>query len=392
MKAATCTPIAFKADAHFFGRDSGLLCRGFQQIGIDCVSIMPGIHAADDAVDLIRTTPENLALASWWRSLALDIVILYAWGDPRYRPIAEAIQDAGIRLVQSLDTAGLVTPYDDFPVWFSCITATAAMPQPWSQRLRVLAKSIRDTIPSLYERKRLAMINLSDLVAVVSPPALECVRGYAEALGFSQVADKLAVIPHPVPSIMTYGGATKENIVLTVGRWEAPDRTQKNPDKLIAVLEQFLSENPEWRAEIVGRGSPGLSALCARWKPETRDRLILTSALTREELLGKYESCKIHFCPSRYESFHIASAEAVCCGASVVVGKHPLLASTSWFTTRNSGTLASSCGILALTQALNEEASNWKQGKRDPASISKSWQNTLHSHHIASNILTSVTT
>lgn len=388
MKVATCTPVDFKADTHFFGRDSGLLCRGFQTIGIDCISIMPGARASDDAVDLLRTTPENLASASWWRSLGLDLVVLYAWGNPRYRPIARAIRGAGIRLLQNLDTAGLVTPYGDFQEWLACSVGMAAMPQPLSQRLRHIAKAMRDTSPALYEKKRLEMIDESDLVTVVSPPALQSISKYATALGFPQITEKLAVAPHPVPPMMTYGGGGKQNKVLCVGRWEAADAAQKDPDKLLSVLEPFLSANPSWRAEIVGRGSETLRGACSGWAPGTLDRLVLTPAVSREELLGKYRASKIHLCPSRFESFHIASAEAVCCGSSVVVGNHPLLASTGWFTTRESGTIAADRGAAALTAALTDEAASWEQGRRDAEHISTSWQNTLHANQVASRILT----
>lgn len=387
MKVATCTPVDFKADAHFFGRDSGLLCRGFQGIGIDCVSIMPGDRASDDAADLLRTSPENLASVGWWRSLGLDFVVLYAWGNPRYRSIAGAIRGAGIRLVQNLDTAGLVTPYGNFPEWLACSVGMAAMPQPLPQRLRHIAKAMRDTVPAIYEKKRLEMIDESDLITVVSPPAQQSIAKYATALGFPQITEKLAVLPHPVPPMMNYGGEAKQNKVLCVGRWEAADTAQKDPVKLLSVLKQFLSANPSWSAEIVGRGSEALRKECLGWEPGILDRIVFTPAVSRKELLEKYRASKIHLCPSRFESFHIVSAEAVCCGSSVVVGNHPLLASTAWFTTRESGTSATDRGAAALTIALSDEALLWEQGRRDAARIAASWQTTLHADHVASGIL-----
>lgn len=390
MKIATCTPVNFKADTHFFGRDSGLLCRGFHAIGIDCVSIMPGARAADDATDLLRTSPENLTSVSWWRSLELDIVVLYAWGNPSYRSIARAIRGAGIKLVQNLDTAGLVTPYGNLTEWLDCSVSVAAMPQPLSQRLRRIAKAMRDTVPAIYEKKRLEMIDESDLVTVVSPPALQSIVRYANALGFPQIAEKIAVAPHPVPPMMTYGGDVKQNKVLCVGRWEADDAAQKDPNKLLAVLKSFLTANPYWSAEVVGRGSESLRGLCSGWAVGALDRLVLTPATSREELLEKYLASKIHLCPSRFESYHIASAEAICCGSSVVVGNHPLLASTAWFTTRESGKIAADRSTAALMAALTDEAVAWEQGKRDAMRISASWQTSLHANHVASAILTEI--
>jgi len=110
MRIATCTPVDFDADTHFFGRDSGLMCRGFQAAGHDCVVIMPGKPTTNDAPDLVRTTRENLENPAWWKSLEIEAVLLYAWGDPRHLQIAKAIRKAGIFLVQNLDSSGIDSP------------------------------------------------------------------------------------------------------------------------------------------------------------------------------------------------------------------------------------------------------------------------------------------
>jgi glycosyltransferase involved in cell wall biosynthesis len=383
MKAATCTPIDFKADAHFFGRDSGLLCRGFQSIGVECISIMPGSAIPGDAPDLRRASERELRDASWWEALDLDLVVLYAWGDPRFRAIAEAIRNAGILLIQSLDTAGLSTPYGNFQEWWRRTLGMWFVPQPFSQRMRLIAKVFRDAVPFAYEHKRLEMIDTSDQVATVSPPARDSVRNYASALGFSGIVRKLTVIPHPVPSIMTYDGRDKSDIILIVGRWEAADAGQKDPGMLLAVLKKFLAMHPGWVAEIVGRGSERIRENCGNWDKDSLAKLILTPALPREALLEKYQASKILFCPSRYESYHISSAEAVCCGCSVVVAKHPLLASTAWFTQDNCGTLADQRTVKSLAYALGTEATHWEQGNRQPWANSEIWQKRLHADNVA---------
>ncbi len=387
MKVATCTPVDFTADEHFFGRDSGLLCRSFQQIGAECVSIMPGTATPEDAKDLIRGTPEKLANPNWWRSIGLDLVVLYAWGDPRYLAIARAIRQAGIQLIQSLDTAGLGSPYSDWSEWLASSWGMAAVPQPLSTRLRYFAKAARDFFPAVYEKSRLEMIDTSDLVTSVSPPALDSISRYARSLGFPQVADKAALVPHPVAPLMRYDGGEKQNRVLVVGRWEASDAGQKNPEALIAALKDFLTRNTGWTAEVVGRNSSGLRTLCGDWSQGLLDRLVLTPATSRQELLAKYCRSKILFCPSRFESFHISSGEALCCGCSVVVGAHPLLASTSWFTTESSGTLAANRGASALAMALEEEARNWAKGARKAGGISSLWIPRLHGPEAARMLL-----
>lgn len=99
MRWYTCTPVAFGGGPDFFARDSGLLCRGFQQIGIESCAVMPGPKVPEDEPDLLRTDYANLESAVWWRGHQLDGVVLYAWGSPRYRFVAKAIHEAGIFLV-----------------------------------------------------------------------------------------------------------------------------------------------------------------------------------------------------------------------------------------------------------------------------------------------------
>lgn len=387
MKVATCTPVDFTADPHFFGRDSGLLCRGFQAAGVPCVSVMPGRSTPADAPDLVRCSMSELADAKWWRGLGLDLVVLYAWGDPAHRPVADAIREAGIRLIQSLDTAGLTSPYGDTREWWQCLTGMLASSQPLPLKFRHLAKAMRDFFPGLYETRRLAMINQSDRVASVSPAAVLSIRNYATSLGYPGIAAKTILVPHPIPPAMSFHEGIKENIVLAVGRWEQDDSAQKDPDLMLAVLKSFLSSHPEWSAEIIGRGGTALVSRCVNWSPQIRDRLVLTEAVDRDALAVRYASSKILLCASRFESFHISSAEAVCCGCSLVVADHPLLASTAWFTTEDTGTLVANRSVESLVTGLTREAEAWHSGQRNPHRISERWSTLLHAHHVATHIL-----
>jgi len=73
----TCTPVAFRGGPGFFARDSGLLCKGFQAIGIHCRAIMPGPEMPNDRrEDLIRTPYRNLESAAWWKESGAQGVVL----------------------------------------------------------------------------------------------------------------------------------------------------------------------------------------------------------------------------------------------------------------------------------------------------------------------------
>jgi hypothetical protein len=387
MRIATCTPVDFAADAQFFGRDSGLLCRGFQAAGHDALVVMPGALRPDDEPGVARCTREEMSSESWWRSLGVEVVVLYAWGDPRYRAVAEAIRAAGIVLVQSLDTAGLHTPWGDFREWSRCLVGLVAAESQPRRMARHLAKALRDLFPAVYENQRLSMMDCSDRVAVVSPPAARSVAAYASSLGHSRIASKILVVPHPVAPIMQPSEHQKLPKVLVVGRWTAEDRAQKDPVLTMTVLGKFLETCPEWSAEVVGRGSTALRSLAADWKNDAANRLTLTEAVPRTQLIERYQQSRILLCCSRYESFHISSAEALCCGGSIVVAEHPLLASTGWFTTKDSGTLAPTRSASALVTALTREAEAWQQGARNPQRISSEWRELLHADRVATGML-----
>ncbi len=391
MRAATCTPVDFDASEHFFARDSGLLCRGIQATGVECVVVMPGKRKQDDASDLVRCSEETLKDSAWWSSLHLDLVVLYAWGDPRYLAVARAIRSAGIYLIQSLDTAGLVTPYADFTCWTRVSRAKVAMADTTALRLKEIAKASRDLIPSLFEHRRLEMINESDAVAAVSPPAMESLAAYARALGYPEVAGKLIVVPHPVSPTMAFRGEFKQKRVVVVGRWGPEDAVQKDPQRTLEVLGRFLDRMPDWTAEVIGKYSATHAHLTSHWSRETRDRIKLTDFLEHAALHERYTTSSIILCASRFESFHIASAEAVCCGCSVVLGAHPLLGSTAWFTTLDSGTLAPSRSSNNLVEALIRESECWDAGERSGENIAFAWAQRLHAPIMAAELLRATT-
>ena len=387
MKVATCTPVDFEASPRFFSRDTGLLCRGFQAAGIDSVVVMPGIRQESDVADLVRATPDELESADWWKALGVEMVVLYAWGAPRFHPVAKAIRDAGIRLVQSMDTAGLPSPFADFRTWAETTLAEVAMPQPFPDRLKRIGRAGRDFLPGMFDHRRLDMMNECDGIAAVSPQAMRSMAGYAEALGRRDVADKLIVVPHPVSMELIYRGEAKERRLLAVGRWGAADATQKDPKLTLEVIRGFLRDHPAWTAEIIGPEAGALADQLTGWTENVRDRVVFTNFIPHAELRSRYATSRILVCSSRFESFHIASAEAVCCGCSIVVADHPLLASTAWFTSERSGTLAHRRSKEALLEALATEAAAWEQGERNPESMAHHWSERLHADKVARGVL-----
>jgi hypothetical protein len=70
---------------------------------------------------------------------------------------------------------------------------------------------------------------------------------------------------------------------------------------------------------------------------------------------------------------HIASAEAVCAGCSVVGPAE--IASMQEYTLNQSGTVAITRGVNDLLDALLAEANEWDSGNRNPTYISNFYSN-----------------
>jgi hypothetical protein len=391
MRIGTCTPIDFEADIGFYSRDTGLLCRGFQIVGHDSISIMPGTARPNDPRDLVRCSHTCLEDSEWWKSLSLDLVILYAWGNPRYRPIAKAIRTASIVLIQNLDCAMFPSPYTDFEQWLNCVIKFLNIEKSTKKRLRLVGRSIRDFFPFMFENRRLDMIAESDFVSCVTPQAKESFINHLSALKRPQIGTKTIVLPHPVSPLMKYCGETKTNTLVVVGRWSLEDHAQKNPSGTLKTIHEFLKRHPSWNAKIIGRSSMDLTKTFTNdWDSAFLKRVSFISHIAHQKLREVLAYSKVLLCVSNHESFHIASAEAVCCGCSIVVPRHPLLNSTAWFTTMASGTMAKSHAVSDVADAIDLEINQWANGFRDPATMSAKWQEQLHADKITWRLLNNI--
>jgi hypothetical protein len=387
MKIATCTPVNFKGDTHFFGRDSGLLARALQSIGHDAYSIMPGEPSELEPSDLLRCKNENLIDANWWRTQGLDAVVLYAWVNPRYMKIAKAIKSANLNLIQNIDSSGFYTPYSDFSSWIKCAALMTKAQSNAQSRIKEIGKSIRDFFPACFDHKRLNMMSQSDLILTVSPPARGAVKAYVSAYKRDDLHERIIVAPHAIIPEMRYSGEVKKNQILIVGRWTTPDWGQKDPNLVFHSLVGFFAKNKHWNACIVGHGIEFIKPMANKILKGDFDRVSFIPNLCRNELIQRYQESKILLCCSRYESFHISSAEALCCGASVVTAKHPLLASTAWFTTKQSGTLAETRDRSSIVSALMAETQAWETDLRNPHLISQCWRQELLAPIVAKKII-----
>jgi glycosyltransferase involved in cell wall biosynthesis len=386
MRIYTCTPVAFGGGPDFFSRDSGLLSRGFQSIGIDSRAVMPGERKAGDEPDLIRTEFRNLESADWWRGHRLDGVVLYAWGRPRFRKVAGAIREAGIFLVLNQDNGGLVSPLAGWRDWFAEQWILGGQGRGLMARLRFLKLVFRGLSLGIVmtDPLRAAHLKHGNVIACVSPKAAMYYRRLCMRYGGEGLAGRVTVIPHAVEPVFRFSGDSKGRQVVCVGRWQ--DDVQKRAWMLIEVVGTLMEEDRRVTVVIAGSVTPEMESWHAAMPGEQRERVKLTGRVDRIELAALMDASQVFYSPSAFESFGIAAAEALCAGCSVVAARSVSMASFEWFVSENSGTLAVSDHAQGHVEALLRELASWQSGERDPDAIAEVWGLRLHADKVAEEV------
>lgn len=387
MRIFTCTPVAFGGGADFFARDSGLLCRGFQALGIESQTVMPGNRKAEDEADLIRTNFRNLESAAWWKSLNLDGVVLYAWGRPKFRKVAAAIHEAGIFLVLNQDNGGLVSPLAGFWDWFEeqwILSGQGRGPGAWFRFLKLVTRELSAGLV-LTDPLRAAHLRQGDVIACVSPKAAEHYRKLCRIYGGLDLADRVRIIPHAVESRFRFFGGQKFRQVACVGRWQ--DVVQKRPWLLMEVIGSLLATEEEVSVVIAGTATKELVAWHHSLSDAQRGRVQLRGKVGRDELAGILMQSQVFYSPSAFESFGIAAAEALCSGCSVVAGRSVSMAGFEWFASEASGTLAAVDDTAGHILALQNELANWQCGGRNPEQAAEIWCERLHADKVAESVI-----
>ena len=387
MRIFTCTPVAFGGGADFFARDSGLLCRGLQQIGIESRAVMPGEQTSGDDADLIRTAYPNLESPEWWESLQLDGVVLYAWGSPKFRKVAAAIRAARICLILNQDNGGLISPLAGLRDWLHeqwILGGQGRGTKAWLRFLKLALWGMSVGV-LLTDMLRASHLRNGSVIACVSPEAAECYRKICLIYGGKKLAARIVTLPHPVETRFRFNGAIKRRQVICVGRWQ--DVLQKRPELLADVIGSLLTKDAMVSVVIAGETTPELKAWHSALPESGRIRVHMSGRASREMLSEAMNASRVFYSPSAFESFGIAAAEALCSGCSVVAENSVSMASFKWFVSEYSGTLADRGDAKSHLSAICRELDQWEAGHRDPALISQIWRDRLHAKCVATQVV-----
>lgn len=388
MRIFTCTPVEFSGGPDFFARDSGLLCRGFQSLGIESRAIMPGEIRSHDEPDLIRTKQKNLESAAWWREQKIDALVLYAWGRPKFRKVARAIHEAGIFLILNQDNSGFISPLAGWRGWLKekwIMSGQGADLRSW---LRFVVSALKESTLGLLITDPLRAYHLKqgDIIACVSPQAANVYQCLCNRYGGNSLASKVKAIPHAVEPIFCNSQAKKLRQIVCVGRWL--DHVQKRQGLLMEALDELLSSDSEVTLAIVGYKTNELRDWHDLLPDSSKSRVTLFGKINRPKLAKLMAESQIFYSPSAYESFGIAAAEALCSGCSVVANRSVSMASFEWFVSEDSGTLTTDDHIDAHVSALKGELDAWENGHRNASAISLTWCQRLHADQVAREVVT----
>jgi glycosyltransferase involved in cell wall biosynthesis len=318
-------------------------------------------------------------ISSWEEMVKLDIecFILYTWLSPTYNTLVRLLKENGKKVIVKADSDGRI--------------GTSVEPKPHFWKLRFLFTPPLWKVPFRFflatqkwrDLRKIEQISMVDSVVLESPDAASNVAFFLSNLGYRKLVGKVCVIPNPVTPDITRSAMVprKENIVVSVGRWD--DWLQKNPRLLADVLTRFMLEVNGWRAVIIGDGEKYLREVL---KDFVRDgRVEVVGSVPHEQIKQYFGRAKIFLASSRFESFNIAAAEAMCLGCSLV--GTPLEPFRYFVKGGEFGSIATSFSVFALLGALIHEVFQWLCGKRDPLQSAEFFRARLDRKAVAKGYL-----
>ena len=220
-------------------------------------------------------------------------------------------------------------------------------------------------------------------VITCSQPAASAIR---ERLFYgTYVEERNYPFANPVASRCKYNGENKENVILAVGRWN--DERQKRSRFLMLSLECLYKGGCSAETKIFGSITDEMRDWHRSLAEDVAEKIRLEGYLENSLLHQEFCKAKIILCPSRYEGSHIVSAEALCCGVSVVVTNLPkTLRTPHWYTTKNSGRVSAVDSPESFAEAVRKELQAWDAGERNPVDISDAWQPYFHVDKVMNQI------
>ena len=292
----------------------------------------------------------------FWIKENNEFIIFYSWLSLKFSSIIRALSKTTSKLILKMDSDGHLI----FP-----LRPTYLKTGPKNYTLKLSALFIFRIIqwfifPKIISRKKIKQIKNCAALIIESPLALNNLQKSLKYWNLENLNDKLFFIPNPINPPKNLETIKKENIIISIGRW---DDKRKNGSGLVKALsgpEYF----PDWNFILVGNGSNRLKE-----KIKAENKQINISAfeyIEHDELIKVLQKAKICFAPSICESFGIAAAESLSVGASLAGTP---LESFKYLINDKFGTLADDFSEKKIKKALIEDIEKWERNAYNPAEI-----------------------
>lgn len=372
----------------WFGRDSGLVTEGLRQIGVESRLVILDTPGMETDERFLPASRKDLLCPEFWASLGADAVVLQGGAETGIEPVSTAIRASRTLLLARLDSDGVIAPQADPFLAFKNLRWWLAYHGKHPATLRAaIPIGLKMLFPNKFGPGRIARrLAHADFFLIESRVAAARLRRILSDFGHAELASRVIHLPIPIPMEWTYrAGDAKEDLIVSVARWYD---AQKDANKLVRTLARALTQHPYFRAVVIGDGEGHLRRLAGKLASPVSNRIEITGRLPHASIPAIERRAKIFVCPSRAESMNISSAEALCCGCSVVGPAE--IAAMQEYTSAYNGTLAWTRRTNDFADALSAEIDEWKHGRRTPESISAQARVRFSPQAIAENLVSLV--
>ncbi len=374
MKVAIVVPIPWESAGWTF--DIRILARAFRDLGCSPTVVCRDRFDVEADFPVRTASAAEMENPSYWRTVAPDFAYVFTWLGRS--AILASLREAGVPTLSRADTDGMVS-IRTFPraQWNRMVLA----PGDPIGRARAAWHWLRRWT-QLYRAEEAEMFDsllAASVVLVETEPARRNIVRWLTGQGKAALAEKLAVMPHPVhPAFLAAPvPPTRERHVIAVGRWYD---AAKDAALLARGLERYLESTPNARATVVGRGGEG-AFLRLRGRAAVR----ITGVVPQNQLPALLGEARMLLMTSRWEGSPSAASEALCMGCSVVGTDLPGLMAIP--EAGPFGRTFSARTSHAVASALREEDGAWESGERQAETIAGFWRHRLDPRELCAQML-----
>ncbi|MCL5877706.1 MAG: glycosyltransferase family 4 protein [Candidatus Bathyarchaeota archaeon] len=373
-------------------KDLGQIPMGLIENGVNSSVITVTKKALDShhpKFQVYHNELEEFYKQDFWTKNDSDVIIAYPLQGALYSPLIEKMKLGGKKVLLKFDSDGrfhfpLQRTYFRIPLRERLTPRNILSDLYW----RVSPKRLKRRRHTKVAHESIRQIELSDGAIIESPDALANLNYFLTAWGRSDLIKKTHFVPNPVGSEYVEGEiGEKENIVLSFGRWD--DFRQKNTRVMAETIVEFLRQRPDFQSVIFGAGTDLVKSFLQDAPEGIKSRIEILGFVEQAKIKELLGVSKIFFVPSRWESFSISSAEALCMGCSIV--GTPVEALRYLSMQGFSGSIAPSFHKEAILAALLQDAAKWDNGSYDPQKIALYWRPKLDRKTVAKSIANLVT-